>query len=427
MVVEMFMQSAFAIVDVFFVGKLGATAVAVVGMTDSLLTLVFVVAMGLSMGATAMVARRIGEKQPRQAARVAVQAIAAGTAISLPLSVLGVFYAGDLLQLLGGSREVVETGRTFTAIILGANLTVMLLFLTNAVFRGAGDAVIAMRVLSLANLINILLDPLLIFGWGPFPELGLEGAALATVLGRGIGVLYQLRVLRRGNGRIIIQRDDLGLDPALLRRLLRVSATGMLQFFVATASWIGMVRILALFGSATVAGYTIAVRIIIFVLLPSWGFGNAAATLVGQNLGAGKPERAERSVWITGTTNMFFLGVVAVLFLLFGESIVGLFSRDPRVVPVAADCLRIVSYSYVFLAFGMVTIQAFNGAGDTTTPTWINFFCYWLLQIPLAYGVGVALNWGPRGVFSAITTAQIVLAAVGVLAFRRGSWKKRTI
>lgn len=427
MMLEMFMQSTFAVVDVFFVGKLGANAVAVVGMTDSLLTIIFTVAMGLSMGATAMVARRVGEKGYRQASVTAVQAIAVGTFLSVPFGLVGTIYAGDLLRLIGASAEIAEMGKNFTAIILGTNITVMLLFLINAVFRGAGDAVIAMRVLTLANLINIVLDPLFIFGWGPFPAMGLEGAAVATAIGRGIGVLYQLHALGRGNGRIEIGRDVMQLEFGTMRRLLRVSLTGMLQFMVATASWIGLMRILSTFGGTAVAGYTIAVRIIIFTLLPSWGVGNAAATLVGQNLGAGEPDRAERSVWITGVSNMFLLGAVAVLFLLFAGPIVRIFTQDPDVVATAVECLRIVSYSYVFLAYGMVTVQAFNGAGDTTTPTWINFFCYWALQIPLAYLFSVVLGWGPRGVFRAITVAQCAIAVIGVVTFRLGHWKKRKI
>lgn len=427
MVLEMFMQSAFAIVDVFFVGKLGADAVAVVGMTDSLLTLIFALCIGLSMGATAMVARRIGEKDPKNASIAAVQAIAVGVAFSIPLGLVGILFSGELLGLIGGSPEVVQMGSGFTAITLGSNITVMLLFLINAVFRGAGDAVIAMRVLALANLINIVLDPVLIFGWGPFPELGLEGAAIATTIGRATGVVYQLRELGRGRARIHVSRDSLRLDMAMMRRLVRVSLVGIFQLLIATASWVGLVRILALFGGTTLAGYTIAIRIIVFVLLPAFGMGNAAATLVGQNLGAGKPDRAERSVWITAVANMCFLGAVAVLFILYAEGLVGIFTKETAVMLAAVECLRIVSYSYVFLAFGMVTVQAFNGAGDTTTPTWINFICYWLLQIPLAYLLSVTLQFGPRGVFSSITIAQLVLAVIGVLMFRRGRWKSRVI
>ncbi|MFQ5739005.1 MAG: MATE family efflux transporter [Acidobacteriota bacterium] len=427
MVLEMSMQSVFGVVDVFFVGRLGAAAVAVVGMTDSLLTLIFAVAMGLSMATTAMVARRIGEKNPEAASNVAVQSIGVGVSLSLITGLCGVVLAGDLLGLIGASRPIMEVGSRFTAIMLGGNITVMLLFLINAVFRGAGDAFIAMRALWLANLINIVLDPLLIFGLGPFPELGLEGAAIATNIGRGVGVLYQLSRLRHGNGRIGVKLEGLRIDPFVIRRLLRISVVGMLQFLIGTASWLGVMRILAVFGGATLAGYTIAVRIIIFALLPSWGMGNAAATLVGQNLGAGKPDRAERSVWITGVSNMVFLGTIAVVFILFAQPLVRIFSSNAEVVAMGVDCLQIVSYSYVFMAFGMVTVQAFNGAGDTTTPTWINLFCYWFLQIPMAYLLAIPLELGPRGVFAAIAVAQSALALVSLFLFRRGGWKRRSV
>ncbi len=427
MVLEMLMQSVFAVVDIFFVGKLGPDAVAAVGMTDSLLTLVFAVALGLSMGAAAMVARRIGEGKQQEAATVAAQAIGLGTVLSLVFALPGVIFARHLLGLMGATPEVVATGSGFTAIMLGSNITVMLLFLINAIFRGAGDASIAMRVLWLANLINIALDPLLIFGWGPFPALGLEGAAWATVLGRGLGVVYQVRELVRGRGRIALRRPQLHPDLAVAGRLLRVSGVGMLQFLIGTASWLGILRILATFGSAALAGYTIAVRVIIFILLPSWGMGNAAATLVGQNLGAGKPERAARSVWVTAGFNMCFMAVVTVIFLTWTEPIIRLFTGDAAVVAVGVSCLRIVSYTYVFLAIGMVTIQAFNGAGDTTTPTWINFGCYWLLQIPSAWVVSTSLGYGPRGVFITIAVTQICLALVGATLFRRGKWKLRSI
>ena len=425
MVLEMSMQSVFAVVDVFFVGKLGSEAVAVVGMTDSILTLVFALAMGLSMGTTALVARRMGEKDAKGAADAAVQALALGGAVSLVTGTLGVLLAEPLLTWVGAASSMAKSGAGFTAIILGGNLTVIWLFLINAVFRGAGDAAIAMRALWLANLINIILDPILIFGWGFFPELGLEGAAWATNIGRGMGVLYQISRLYRGSGRLRIGLHQLQLDLDIMRRLVRVSAMGVLQILIGTSSWLAVMRILSGFGGPALAGYTIAVRIIMFVLLPSWGMGNAAATLVGQNLGAGKPERAERSVRITAFSNMIFLGGVAILFNIFAEPAVAVFSPDPMVVAVGTDCLRVVSLSYVFMAFGMVTVQAFNGAGDTTTPTWINLFCYWFLQIPLAYLLSLVA--GPRGVFVAIAIVQSILAAVAVWFFRRGRWKSRTL
>jgi putative MATE family efflux protein len=427
MVLEMSMQSLFGVVDVFFVGKLGADAVAVVGMTDSLLTLVFAVGIGLSMGTTAMVARRIGEGDRDRASLAAVQSIGLGIAVAVPVGVLGVVFAGDLLRLIGASESLASGGAKFTAIILGGNVTVMLLFLINAVFRGSGEPALAMRALWIANILNIALDPILIFGLGPIPAMGLEGAAVATTIGRGLGVVYQLVRLAGDKGTIKIGRRELRIDPAIMTRLLRVSGVGILQFLVSTASFLGMIRIVALFGDAALAGYTIAIRVIFFVLLPAWGIGNAAATLVGQNLGAGNPSRAERAVWITGTVNAIFLGAVAVVFVTFARSLVAPFSSEPEVLAFATDCLRIVSFSYVFWAFGMVTVMAFNGAGDTTTPTWINLFVFWVLQIPLAYFLAVKLDLGPRGVFGAIAVAQAALAVVGVYLFRLGRWKTRTI
>jgi len=427
MVLEMAMESVFGIVNVFWVGRLGADAVATVGITESLLTLVFAVAMGLSMAATAMVARRIGEKDLRGAAVAAVQSIALGLAVSLSIGVVGFLLTPRFLQLMGASPSIVATGSGYATLILGGNVTILLLFLLNAVFRGAGDAVIAMRSLWLGNLVNIVLDPCLIFGWGPFPEMGLMGAAVATNLGRGAGVLYQILILLRGRSRVQVHSDILRLEPQVMLRLLRVSMGGIFQFLIATASWLGLVRIIASFGSSALAGYTIALRIIVFAILPSWGMSNAAATLVGQNLGAGKPDRAERSVWRTGLYNMLFLGCVAVAFIIFAEPLIRIFTRDPAVVPIGTACLRYVSYGYGFYAYGMVMVQAFNGAGDTVTPTTINLFCYWLFEIPLAYALALPLGLGVKGVFLAITIAESTIAIVGILAFRRGRWKKRKI
>lgn len=427
MVLEMSMQAVFAVVDVFFVGKLGSDAVAAVGLTGSLLTLIFAVAMGLSMGTTATVARRIGERKPLAAANSAFQAILLGIAISLGLGLVGVFAAPSLLALMGASRNVVATGSGFAAWMLGGNVTVMLLFLINAIFRGAGDAAIAMRALWLANLINIVLDPLLIFGWGSIPALGIDGAAIATNLGRAVGTVYQLYMLQKGRGGIRVSRENLRIQPAIMRRLFRISSLGMLQFLIGTSSWVGVIRILATFGGTPVAAYTIAVRMIIFALLPSWGMGNAAATLVGQNLGARQPDRAERSVWVTAFSNMVFLGCVGVIFALFARPLVGIFTTDSEVIRLGSSCLRTVSYSYVFLAFGMVLVQAFNGAGDTTTPTWINLMAYWLIQIPLAWTFSSFLEMGPQGVFWAIACAQSCLACLAIILFRRGTWKQRVI
>ncbi|HJZ88866.1 MAG TPA: MATE family efflux transporter [Polyangia bacterium] len=427
MVMEMAMESLFTIVDVLWVARLGADAVAAVGVVDSLVTLIFAVAMGLSVATTAIVARRIGEKDPAAGATAAVQAIALGIVVAALLGVVLGALAPALLRLMGASPEVVSVGTGFARVMLSANVTIMLLFLINAVFRGAGDAAIAMRTLWLANFINLVLDPCLIFGLGPFPRLGLTGAAVATSIGRGIGVAYQLWVLGRGRGRIVIRSAQIRPQAAVMLNLLRLSLGGMFQILVASASWLGLVRILAHFGSAALAGYTIALRIIIFAILPSWGMSNAAATLVGQNLGARKPERAERAAWLTGFYNMCFLGGVGALFIVFAEPLIGIFTHDPAVVPIGVDCLRFVSYGYLFYAYGMVMVQSFNGAGDTVTPTLINLACYWLWQIPLAFGLSRLLGLGPRGVFLAITISESTIAVVGMLAFRRGRWKERKV
>ena len=427
MVLEMMMESLFAVVDVFFVARLGADAVAAVGLTESLITLTYAIAIGLSMSITAMVARRIGEKNAAGAAVASVQAIGLGIAVSAPIGVIGILFAPELLALLGASPSIIEIGAGYTAHLLGGNVTIQLIFIINAIFRGAGDAVLAMRALWIANFFDIVLDPCLIFGWGPFPEMGVAGGAVATNIGRGLGVLYQLSVLWRGRSRIKILPEQWRLNLEVMRRLLRVSLGGIFQFLVATASWLLLTRIVAIFGSAALAGYTIALRILVFAILPSWGLGNAAATLVGQNLGAQKPERAERSVWISGVSNMVFLGAVTIIFLLFAEPLVRIFTDDPIVIPFAVDCLRYISYGYIFYAYGMVVVQAFNGAGDTTTPTIINLCCYWLFQIPLAYALAMPLGLGAQGVFLAITISESTIAVVGVLIFRRGRWKARKI
>jgi putative MATE family efflux protein len=427
MVLEMVLESVFAVVDVFWVAHLGADAVATVGITESMLALIYAVAIGLSMGATATVARRIGEKDPDGAARSAVTSIALGISIAVPIGIAGFLLAPRLLALMGASPHLIETGSRFTSIMLGCNVVILLLFLINAIFRGAGDAAIAMRVLWLANIINLVLDPCLILGLGPFPRLGVTGAAVATTCGRGTAVLIQLWTLSRGRGRISIRREHLGLDPAAMLRLFRISANGIVQAAVATASWTGLVRILSTFGSSVLAGYTIGIRIIVFAILPSWGLSNAAATLVGQNLGARKPDRSERSVYIAGFYNMIFLGSVGAVFLILADPLIRLFTSDPAVVPIGAQCLRTISYGFLFYAWGMVVTQAFNGAGDTFTPTLINLFCFWLWEIPLAYLLSRRLGFGPRGVFWAITIAFCTLAVVSVLLFRRGKWKEKKV
>lgn len=424
MVMEMVLESVFAVVDVFWVSKLGADAIATVGITESLLSLIYAVAIGLSMAAAAMVARRIGEKNPEGAANTAVQAIGLGISLSIPISVAGIVLAPTLLSAMGASAQLVGTGHRYTAVMLGGNVVVLLLFLINAIFRGAGDAAVAMRVLWLANLINLTLDPCLIFGLGPFPALGVTGAAVATTCGRGIGVLFQLSILFRSRGRVAIRARNLRLEPRVMLRLLRVSANGILQTLIGTASWLGLVKILSSFGSAAIAGYTIGIRMIVFAILPSWGMSNAAATMVGQSLGAKKPERGERSVWIAGFYNMIFLGAVGILFIAFARQLIGLFTSDPAVAGFGVDCLRFVSYGFVFYAYGMVLTQAFNGAGDTLTPTLINLFCFWLWEIPIAYVLAKPVGLGPRGVFAAITIAFSTLAVISVVFFRRGRWKQ---
>jgi putative MATE family efflux protein len=427
MVLEMVLESLFAVVDVFWVGRLGADAVATVGLTESLLSLVFAVGLGLSLSTTAMVARRIGEKDPEGAAVAGVQSIIIGLSISLLIGVPCIFYAPELLRLMGASPQVVATGSGYARIALGGSGAIMMLFLNNAIFRGAGDAAIAMRLLWVSNIINLVLDPCLIFGWGPFPKLGVTGAALATFTGRSIGVAYQFYRLLRGSERIRILRRQIHVNFTVLLRLLRVSLTGILQFAIAHTSWIGLVRIVSIFGSAALAGYTIAIRIVIFIILPSWGLSNAAATLVGQNLGAKQPERAESSVWRTGLYNMIFLGVVGVIFVIFATPIVRLFTSDAEVIPLAAACLRIVSYGNIGYAYGMVMLQAFNGAGDTITPTIVNLFGFWLFEIPLAYFLAIPAGMQARGAYFSIVAAEALIAGVSILLFKRGYWKRQKI
>jgi len=427
MVLEMVLESLFAVVDVFWVGRLGADAVATVGLTESLLSLVFAVGLGLSLSTTAMVARRIGEKDPEGAAVAGVQAIAIGLVLSILVGLPSFIYAPHLLHLMGASPQIVAVGSGYARIALAGSGAIMMLFLNNAIFRGAGDAAIAMRLLWVSNIINLILDPCLIFGWGPFPKLGVTGAAVATLSGRSIGVLYQFYRLLKGTERIRILRRQVHLNFSVLLRLLRVSLTGILQFAIAHTSWIGLVRIVSVFGSAALAGYTIAIRILIFVLMPSWGLSNAAATLVGQNLGAKQPERAETSVWRTGLYNMIFLGVIGLFFVVFAEPIIRLFTSDPAVIPLAVSSLRILSYGNIGYAYGMVMLQAFNGAGDTVTPTIVHFFGFWLLEIPLAYFLAITIRMQSNGVYIAIVVAEAAIAAAGIVLFKRGHWKRQQI
>jgi putative MATE family efflux protein len=427
MVLEMLMESVFAVVDIFWVSHLGTDAAATVGLTESLLTIIYALAIGLSIGAMAMVARRIGEQNPDGAARAAVQAIALALLVSLLIAVIATPLAPKLLEMMGGSPWVIEHGSAFTRVMLAGNATVVVLFMVNAIFRGAGDAAIAMRTLWLANWINIVLGPCLIFGLGPFPKMGIVGAAIATNIGRGTGALYALSRLVRSGGRFDVQRRHLRIEPSIILRLVRLSGTGTFQVFIGMASWIGLVRIISSFGSNAVAGYTFGIRVILFALLPSWGMANAAATMVGQALGAGDPERAERAVWKAGFYNMIFLGIVGVLFIVFAPQIIWLYTSDPNVAQYGVDCLRIVAYGFLFYAYGMVLGQSFNGAGDTWTPTVINLFVFWLWEIPLAYVLSVVLGLGPRGVFIAITIAFSTLAVVSGAVFRQGRWKRKVV
>ncbi len=422
MVLELVLESVFAVVDVFFVSRLGADAVATVGLTEAMMTLIYSVAMGLGMGATATVARRMGEKDPEGAAIAAVQAIALGLLVAVPVGLVGFSFARPILALMGATPDVLAHS-SFTAILFGFNGVIMMLFLINAVFRGAGDAAIAMRVLWIANAINICLDPCFIFGLGPFPRLGVTGAAVATTTGRSLGVLVQLYFLSRSDGRIVVRRRHLRLDPTVMLNMLRLSGSAVFQILISTTSYIGVMRIMASFGSVSVAASTIVIRIIIFVVLPSWGLSNAAATLVGQNLGAGQPERAEASAWRACWFNVAVLGVLGVLFVAFADVVVGWFTHDPEVAPIATLGLRIISGGFPFYAAGYVLTQSFNGAGDTWTPTLINLGCFWLFEIPLAYALGRSLGYGPAGIFWAMAIAFSVMSVVSAWRFRRGTWK----
>ncbi|MBS1680274.1 MAG: MATE family efflux transporter [Bacteroidetes bacterium] len=424
MILEMAMESVFAVVDIFFVSRLNnSDAVAVIGLTESLLALVYSLAWGVSMGATAIVARRVGEKNYEDAAVAGVQAILVGVFSSLAISVCGIFFSKELLQLMGASASVVEVGSGFTFWMLTGNITIMMLFLINGIFRGAGNAAIAMRALWLANLINIILDPILIFGWGPIPAFGVEGAAISTNIGRGLGVVFQMYYLFFRKSIVRFNTKNFKIDWNVIVQVLKVSAGSTGQFLISSASWVFLARIISHFGSAAMAGYTIAIRVIVFTILPSWGMANASATLVGQNLGAGQPDRAEKSVWKTGLYNMIFLGLVMLLFLFFSTPILKFFSSDEMVVANGTRCLQIVALGYLFYGYGMVITQSFNGAGDTRTPTLLNLFGFWCFQIPLAYLLAIQVDFGPNGVYAAIAIAESAIAVAGIILFRRGKWK----
>jgi len=427
MVLEMIMESVFAVVDIFFVSKLGADAVATVGITESLVTIVYSLAIGLSMATTALVSRRIGEKNPGKAAKAAFQAIVTGIIVSMFIAVPGVIFASDLLALMGGTDQMINEYSGYTRIMLGANGVIMMLFIINAIFRSSGDAAISMRVLWIANIINIILDPLLIFGYGPFPELGVTGAAIATTIGRGIAVIYQFYLLSSGKHRVKVTAKDMVLRVRTILKIIRLSLGGIGQSLIATTSWIGLMKIVATYGSEVVAGYTIGIRVIIFSLLPSWGISNAAATLVGQNLGAKKPERAEQAVWTTARINAIFLGLMGIVFIAAPSFFIKIFIQDPIVVESGAACLRIMSYGFVMYGFGMVMVQSFNGAGDTLTPTKINFISFWLIEIPLAWFLATRIGMEQNGVYLAIVVAETVLTIMAIILFRRGKWKLKEV
>ena len=421
------MESIFAIVDIFFVSRLGSEAVATVGITESLITLVYAIGGGLATATTALVARRIGEKRPEEASKVAFQAIMTGILVSLLIAIPGLLWSDDLLRLMGGSREMQENLSSYTRIMLGSNGIIIVLFIINSVLRSSGDAAMSLRVLWIANLCNIVLDPLLIFGIGPFPELGIAGAAIATATGRGIGILFQIFILFRGKRRIKLSMKDITFEPHTIWQLINLSLGGIGQSLIATTSWIGVVRIIASFGSNIVAGYTIAIRIVVFALLPCYGISNAAATLVGQNLGAGQPERAERSVWLTGKVNIVVMGILTAILVLFPEPFIRLFITDPAVILPGTQALRILSIGFVFYGLGMVLIQAFNGAGDTLTPTRVYFICFWLIEIPLAFLLAKPAGFNETGVFIAIVVAESIMTVTSLVLFRKGKWKLRKV
>ena len=424
MILEMAMESLLAVVDIFFISLLGDNdAVTAVGLTESIIAIVYSIAMGLGMAATAMVARRIGEKDGPGAAIAAVNALYMGFVISLAFSIAGFLFYEDILRMMGASENIISVGSGYTQWMLTGNITIVSLFVINAIFRGAGNAAIAMQSLWIANILNMILDPILIFGWGPVPSMGVEGAAIATNIGRGAGVLFQVYFLAGEKGIIKIHKENIKVDWEIIVRLLKVSAGNIGQFLISTASWLFLARIIVNFGSAAFAGYQFAIRIIIFTILPSWGMANAAATLVGQNLGAKQPERAEKSVWTAGFLNMIFLGLISIIFFFTSEPIMGLFSTNQDVIHHGTQCLRIVTFGYVFYGYGMVIIQALNGAGDSRTPTILNLFGYWLFLIPLAYVMSMKLNFGASGAFWAIAIAESVMAVAAIVIFRRGNWK----
>lgn len=427
MILELIMESTFAIVDIYFVGKLGASAVATVGLTETYLFLLYAVGIGLSMAVTAVIARRVGEKREKEAGLAAVQAIVIGLLASLPFAIAGFFFSRELLTIMGADPWVINEGYRYTQWMLGFNAVIMLLFVVNAIFRGAGDAAVAMRVLIVANLFNIILDPLLIFGLGPIPALGIEGAAIASVIGRAIGVALQVHMLIRGSKHLKILRSQVRIESAAMLNILKTSVGGIGQMLVAMTSWIFLMRILAEISSEAIAGATITIRIMMFTMLPAHGLANAAATLVGQNLGANQPDRAESSVWKIGVYNMIFLIAVSIVYLLFSRELVAIFSDDPEVIAIGSQWIRILSYSYFVYGWWMVSVNAFNGAGDTRTPTLINIVFFWMFQIPLAWYLALHLDQGATGVFWAVFASETSVGLFTLWLFSRGKWKKTRV
>ncbi len=424
MILEMMMESIFAIVDIAYVSRVSVNAVATIGLTESVITLVYAIAIGLSMAATAVVARRVGEKDLKGAREAAMQAILFGIVVALAIGVIGFLYSKEILALMGGQPDLIAEGYGYTKLLIGGNITIVLLFLINAIFRGAGDASVAMWTLVLSNGLNIILDPIFIFGWGPVPEFGVMGAAIATNIGRGTAVIFQLGILFFGWSRIKLAVSDIVLRVGVMLNLIKVSLGGIAQFLIGTSSWVFLMRLMSEFGSEVLAGYTIAIRVMMFTFMPAWGMSNAAATLVGQNLGAKQPERAEKSVWITGKYNAFFMLAVSLVYLFFATEIIGLFTDTASVITNGALCLQVVAAGYIFYAYGMVVSQAFNGAGDTRTPTKINFIAFWLFQLPFAYLAAMTFELGALGVFLAITLAEVMLSVIAIIWFRKGYWKK---
>lgn len=423
MILEMLMESIFALVDIAYVSQVSVNAVATIGLTESVITLVYAIAIGLSMAATAVVARRVGEKDFDGARKAAVQAILLGVLVAFIVGVVGFLFSKEILDLMGAEPDLIDEGHGYTKWLIGGNITILLLFLINAIFRGAGDASIAMWALVLSNSLNIILDPIFIFGWGPIPEYGVMGAALATNIGRGTAVLFQLGILFFGWSKIQLTISSFVLNLKVMKNLIKVSLGGIAQFLIGTSSWVFLMRIMSEFGSEVLAGYTIAIRVMMFTLMPSWGMSNAAATMVGQNLGAKQPERAEKSVWITGKYNAYFMGLVSIIYLLFAKQIVRMFNETPAVVDNGSLCLQIIAMGYIFYAYGMVVTNAFNGSGDTKTPTKINLVSFWFYQLPLAYILAFVLDFGALGVFIAITTAEVLLAVLAIVWFKKGKWK----